>query len=197
MIRRRLAGLKNILGKRDEAFADLQQVVDQDPLDLAAQRSLGRALGSRGQFEKALAVMDRLEEVDPGLPILHWDRAMLYWRQGDHERALAEFDQEAYEFLRLTGKAIAYHHLGQREQAVTSLQSLISTMGESSSYQIAEVYAQWGDADNAMSWLERGYNIRDPGLQYLRNDEFFDPIREDPRLQAFLRKMNFGGLAPE
>ncbi len=66
-------------------------------------------------------------------------------------------------------------------------------MGESSSYQIAEVYAQWGDADNAMSWLERGYNIRDPGLQFVLADWFFDPIREDPRFQTLLEKMNFSG----
>ena len=47
-------------------------------------------------------------------------------------------------------------------------------------YQIAKVYAQWGDADNAMSWLERGYNIRDPGLQDLGNDEMFLPSRMIP-----------------
>lgn len=195
MIRRNLAGLKGILGKHDEAFADIQQVVEQDPLDFNAQRSLGRALGSRGRFEEALAVLDRLREIDPDRPILYWDRAGVFWRQGDYESALAEYAQEKYEFLRLTGEAITYHHLGQQDQAVASLQSLISTMGESSSYQIAEVYAQWGDADNAMSWLERGYNIRDPGLQYLHNDDFFGPIKEDPRFRAFLLKMNFSDPA--
>ena len=74
---------------------------------------------------------------------------------------------------------------------MTDLQSLISTMGESSSYQIAQVYAQWDDADNAMSWIERGYNIRDPGLQYINRAFLFDPISEDPRFQAFLQRMNF------
>ena len=44
-------------------------------------------------------------------------------------------------------------------------------MGESAAYQIAGVYAQWGDADNAMSWLERAYVIRDPGLQNLTEIE--------------------------
>jgi len=54
------------------------------------------------------------------------------------------------------------------------------------------LYAQWGDADNAMSWLERGYIIRDPGLQYIGAEALFDPIRDDPRFQAFLRKMKLG-----
>mgnify|MGYP000160946224 CR=1 FL=1 len=64
-------------------------------------------------------------------------------------------------------------------------------MGESSAFQIASVYAQWGDADNAMSWLERGYVIRDPGLQFLGATFLFDPIKDDPRFKAFLDKMNF------
>ena len=46
-----------------------------------------------------------------------------------------------------------------------------------------------------MTWLERGYVIRDPGLSYVRASFLFDPIRKDPRFQAFLRKMNFGGQA--
>ena len=115
---------------------------------------------------------------------------MLRLRQGDYQQALIAFSAEPLKFLQLTGEAIAHHHLQQQDQAVASLQTLISTMGESSSYQIAAVYAQWGDADNAMSWLERGYNIRDPGLQFLGNDEMFDPIQEDPRFQTFLLKMN-------
>ncbi len=44
-----------------------------------------------------------------------------------------------------------------------------------------------------MSWLERGYVIRDPGLQFVGATFMFDPIRDDPRFQAFLRKMNFEG----
>jgi adenylate cyclase len=45
-IRRSLAQLKAIRGKRDEAFAEYQRVVEQDPLDLSAQRYLANALVS-------------------------------------------------------------------------------------------------------------------------------------------------------
>tara|TARA_R110002049_G_scaffold65710_4_gene172269 strand:- start:3555 stop:3785 length:231 start_codon:yes stop_codon:yes gene_type:complete len=76
------------------------------------------------------------------------------------------------------------------------LQELISSMGESAAYQIAGVYAQWGDADNAMSWLERAYVIRDPGLQNLTAIELFDPIEDDPRYQAFIRKIGLRGPGP-
>jgi len=42
-----------------------------------------------------------------------------------------------------------------------------------------------------MTWLERGYVIRDPGMAYLNRNFLFDPLRDDPRFQALLRKMKF------
>jgi TolB-like protein/Flp pilus assembly protein TadD len=188
-IRLSLARLKGSLGMSDEAFADVQQVVEQDPLNGGAQRSLAASLANRGRFDEALRILDVLEETDANRTALYWQRGYLWMMQGDYERALEEFAKETFEFLRLTGEAIAWHHVGNREQAVAALQSLISTAGESASFQIAAVYAQWGETDNAMTWLERGYVIRDPGLQYLRVQSVFDPIRDDPRFQGLLRKM--------
>jgi TolB-like protein/thioredoxin-like negative regulator of GroEL len=191
-IRLQLARLKSSLGRRDEAFADVQQVVEQDPLNWGAQRSLATGLAARGRFDEAQRIFDQLEAADASRTALYWGRGNLWLLQGNYERALEEFSREPFEFLKLTGEAIAYHHLQQREEAVAALQTLISTMGESASFQIAVVYAQWGDADNAMSWLERGYIIRDPGLQGIGFSTLFDPIREDTRFQAFLRKMKLG-----
>jgi len=193
-IRLKLARLKAALGIRDEAFADVRQVVEQDPLNWDAQRFLANALAARGRYDEALRMLDHLEEVDASRTALYWSRGYLWMLQENYERALEEFSRERFEFLKLTGEAIAYHHLQEREKAVAALQALISTTGESSSYQIATVYAQWGDADNAMSWLERGYVIRDPGLQFISVNRLLEPIQGDPRFKAFLRKMKLGDL---
>jgi TolB-like protein len=195
-IRRDLALLKRIRGKPDEAFTEYQQVVEQDPLDMQAQRMLAGSLAARGHYNEALDILNRLQELDPTQSVLYWRRGKLQLMQTHYEQALHEFSLESLEFLKLTGQAIVYHHLQQTEQATSTLHALISTIGESSSYQIAEVYAQFGDADSALSWLERGYDIRDPGLQFLGDDSFFDPIQDDPRFQAFLNKMNFDGQTP-
>jgi TolB-like protein/Tfp pilus assembly protein PilF len=190
-IRRERATLKAMLGKREEAFSEYKLVADQDPLDLNAQMTLAGAYRGRGQYDEAIKIYDKIEEKDPSRPVLYWQRGILYFKQGNYQSALDAFSKERFGFLKFTGQAISHHHLQQKDEAVTALQTLISTTGESSSYQIAVVYAQWGDADNAMSWLERGYNIRDPGLQYINRAFLFDPISEDPRFQAFLQRMNF------
>lgn len=192
-IRLELAQLKALRGKRDEAFEEYQRVVEQDPLDWNAQLTLATALSIRGRYPEAQEILDRLLEIDPQRPVLHWFRGRVLLAQGDNRGALAEFAREPFQFLALTGRAITLHRMGQREHSVATLQELITAVGESASYQIAEVYAQWGDADNAISWLERGFVIRDPGLQFLAIDPMLDPIRKDPRFQDLLRRMNLGG----
>ena len=191
----RLARLKLIRGREDDAFADVEQVVERDPLNWSAQRSLANHLAARGRFGEALPIFDRLEKADAGRTALYWNRGILRLRQGNLELALQEFSKESHDYLRLTGEAITYDRLGRREEAVAALQALISGAGESASFQIAGVYAQWGDTDNAMSWLERGYVIRDPGLAFLGNTFAFDPIRDDPRFEALMRKMNLSDSA--
>jgi TolB-like protein/Tfp pilus assembly protein PilF len=190
-IRRELALLKSIRGDRDAAFSEYKLVAEQDPLDLRAQMALANAYMVRGQYDEAARIFDAVREKDPSRPALYWRRGRLELLRGDYQSALDEFSRESFDFLKLTGQAVSYYHLQQQNEAVAALQTLISSMGESSSYQIAQVYAQWGDADNAMSWIERGYNIRDPGIQFISLDSFFDPIRDDPRFQAFLQRMNF------
>ncbi len=190
-IRGELARLKDSRGKTEEAFSEYQLVVQQDPLDLRAQLALASAYARRGRYDEAGKILDEVQQKDPSRPVLQWYKGTLNLRQGLYQSALEEYSTEIFDFLKFTGQAISYHHLQQKDESVAALQTLISTTGESASYQIAMVYAQWGDADNAMTWLERGYAIRDPGLQYMNQAFQFDPIRDDPRFQALLQKMNF------
>jgi uncharacterized protein HemY len=52
-------------------------------------------------------------------------------------------------------------------------------------------YAQLGDKDQAFAWLEKAYEKHDMELVRLKYNLRFDPIRDDPRFQDLLRRMNF------
>ena len=58
-----------------------------------------------------------------------------------------------------------------------------------SAYQIAEVYALRNDAKATFEWLDRAWNNRDPGIQYLLFDPFILRYKDDPRFAAFCRKV--------
>lgn len=53
---------------------------------------------------------------------------------------------------------------------------------------IAYYYAQAGEKDKAIEWLEKGLEIHDPALPYI-GIPCYNDIRSDPRFQALLRKV--------
>jgi hypothetical protein len=59
---------------------------------------------------------------------------------------------------------------------------------EATPFDVAYLYALAGEKVQALDWLERAYQARDPGLPYLR-DPVLDPLRSEPRFQALMRQM--------
>jgi hypothetical protein len=51
-------------------------------------------------------------------------------------------------------------------------------------------YAFRGEPDEALRWLDRAYAQKDPGLYTVKGEPLLKNIEADPRLKAFLRKMN-------
>jgi len=87
--------------------------------------------------------------------------------------------------------AIADHALGRRTEADADLARLRAGLGESGAYNYAQVYAQWGEPDVALRWIETAYRSRDTALIQLRADPLLDPIRQAPRFQEILRLLGF------
>ena len=64
--------------------------------------------------------------------------------------------------------------------------------GYYSAYQIATLYADLGEKDQAFQWLNTSYQERDAGLEGLeglKTDFLLDPIRSDPRLAELVRRV--------
>jgi serine/threonine-protein kinase len=56
---------------------------------------------------------------------------------------------------------------------------------------MASLYTALGEKAQALAWLEGGYEQRDAWLVELKAWPWFDPLRDEPRFQALLRRMNF------
>ena len=75
-----------------------------------------------------------------------------------------------------------------------TLTELMEKDDETADYQVAEAYGYRNDKDHAFEWLERAHRQRDAGLPGLRGDTLLANLHDDPRWDAFLRKM---GLADD
>jgi tetratricopeptide (TPR) repeat protein len=180
------AWLKGTLGHWDEAVALARRAVELDPLSEGSHDTLITMLRRAGRFEEARAAYTKLRELNPSMPEQYWGD-VLQWRP---QEALTRAEHRDHPGFRLQGMALAYHALGRKRESDAALAELIKNHHPEMAYQIAEVYAFRGEADNAFEWLERAYDQRDPGLPpHLKGDLWLKNIRGDPRYTALLKKM--------
>ena len=100
---------------------------------------------------------------------------------------------EELDYLRLSLSAITLYHLQRKEQARDALDELIASDPDGAAFQIAEVYAQWGQVDGAFEWLERAYSQGDPGLAELYSSVNLENLFADPRFTDLADRV---GLPP-
>lgn len=60
--------------------------------------------------------------------------------------------------------------------------------------EIAPIFAALGDHDSALRWIGEAIDERVGSSIYLNADRAFDPLRNDPRFQVDLKRVN---LVPE
>jgi hypothetical protein len=108
------------------------------------------------------------------------------------DEAFRGMKDSSKEGLPLSGPAGGDALAGRSALARKELQELLrlEAQGKSLAYSIAAVYAALGDHDQAFRWLEVAYKLRIGSLILLKTDPAMDPLRNDPRFDELLRKMN-------
>ncbi len=74
-------------------------------------------------------------------------------------------------------------------RAREELEKLLA-LGTRWTFEIAEVYAYMGDADEAFDWLDRAIERRDASLNTTVFDPFLEPVRDDPRYEQLLERLD-------
>ena len=107
---------------------------------------------------------------------------------GRPDAALESMRREKAGVYRLTGLAVVNHALGRSAESEAALQKLMVERGDDAAYQVAEVHAFRGELDEAFKWLERAYELDDPGMMFIKVDVRQAGVRQDPRYPALLKK---------
>ncbi|HEX6661678.1 MAG TPA: TIR domain-containing protein [Sphingomicrobium sp.] len=177
-------------GRPREAAAVVQRAVVLDPLNPRAFRAEGSVAYAARRYSDALPPLRRALELNPKMNFAHSLIGSALLGLGRTGEALKEFEAEPGPQFALSGKAIAQRRLGNQAAAEQAFNRLVSDIGDSASYQQAEVLAQWGRADDALARLERARAVGDSGLTYAATDPMLDPIRSNPKFKLFLSTLN-------
>jgi adenylate cyclase len=184
----------NGLGRFGEAISKTRKAVELDPLNPFFQMSLSFYLYWARQYDEAIVQARKTLEMDPNSTISHVLLGLSFLKKGDTAGAIAELQKTKapdpgawYQgFL-----GYAYAISGDRAKAEQSLHELedLAKRQYVSPTAFVTIYLGLANKEKALDWLEKAYEEQDSACWYLKIDQIYDGVRNEPRFQAILKKI--------
>ena len=192
------AGYSHVLtirGRADEAMAQIERALELDPFNAFYQAFYGQDLRLVRRYDDAIAQYRKALRTSPTLWFALNGLSNALYSKGMYEEALAALtsaliaqgNHEGEEALTRGYEEAGYTGAMRRLAETAAARSRRThTMGRD----VARFYVRVGENDRALEWLERAFVDHDPNLPYVSREADFDSLRDDPRFQDLLRRMN-------
>lgn len=188
-----------IPSRAQEAIEEATRARQLDPLAVAIGWAEADAYSYARQYDKAEALFTRLVADNPDSSNAHSEFAEALWRHHKYPQAIQEFkefaavtaDKDGAEFAAVLDAG--FHSGGWPEAMRRGIPVTVAQYNRKSNYvsayRIARMYADLGDKDHALQWLNTGYQDHNLAIHYLLVDLSFNFLRTDPRYVALVKKM--------
>jgi serine/threonine protein kinase/Flp pilus assembly protein TadD len=187
------------LGRFDEAISERLLARKFNPLSPFTVADVGYPYYYARKYDEAIAWYRKGLELDPKLSWCHLWIGQAYVQKGMFKEAIGEINQA----VQLSGGDIrmratlghAYAVEGQREEALKVLRDLqsLSKQRYVSPYYFALICAGLADNQQAVTWLQKAQEERQPYLILMNVEPVFDRLHSDPAFIAIERSV---GLQP-
>ena len=181
-------------GDREAAVKLWERALLRDPLGFIARRNYALDLAIVGRYEDAYREFQRARELNPARPTNDIEEATLLYLLGRHAEALQRLQSYPDGAARDALLAIVLHALGRLDEARHETARLMQRPDPQRAVPLAEVYAQRGEIDAALAWIERARAVEAataplPGLRRFpdagASSPLLRPVYADPRWQRF------------
>jgi eukaryotic-like serine/threonine-protein kinase len=185
-------------GRPGQSVAMVERGLRLDPRNVESRVMLADFLAEAGRPADSIREYEAIIKAEPADPRPLFGLANVSRRRAEITAA-AEALRKAYELTdELTGvqmlenaRTAAQYDAAEVEVARQRLETLVQLAGERyvSPVDLAHLYAKIGDREKAFASLQTAMNERSPGLVFLKVDRAWDPIRDDPRFEALVRRV--------
>jgi TolB-like protein/Tfp pilus assembly protein PilF len=184
------------LGRFKEALAENEKALALDPASPQINANHAGILMDLHRYDDALAESNRLIAANPEFPVYYAIRSDLYRHLGNQDKFVADLIMVMRKSERPErAEAFAAGYVkGKLNGACAALIEVLKNESQKEyvpPYDIARYYALMGDRDHAFEWLEKSYAERSGPLESIKADNFFEPLRSDPRYIDLLKRMGF------
>ncbi len=184
------------LNRNDEAVQSTRQSLELDPA--GGPGNLINALFQARRYDDVLTEINRVVDKEPSDPQLQVYLAVIYRLKGmdkESEAATENFYRASEGAPAAAALHNAFTHGGMK--AALQWQIRFTTARAAKQYvspvDFAQLYAQLGDRDHALAFLNEGLQQHAPAMLWIQNDADFDFLHTEPRYQAIVQKV---GLPP-
>jgi TolB-like protein/DNA-binding winged helix-turn-helix (wHTH) protein len=175
-----------------EALAELDRARELDPTSLMVSDQRGWVLFVARRYDEAIGQFRKTLELDPRFAHTHCWLGKAYLEKGMLQEGLSELEEagslpggDSPVFTPWLG--YGYARCGRRAEALKIVQTL-KAQAFASPWGIAAIYCGLGQRAEALAWLERAYQERDPRLPYANIEPAFDPLRSDTHFKDLMRR---------
>jgi TolB-like protein/DNA-binding winged helix-turn-helix (wHTH) protein/Flp pilus assembly protein TadD len=183
----------SLIGRNSEAIAEMKKAENLDPVSPVVNADLAELLLIAQLPDESMQQSRKTIEMNPGFAFAHNQLAQAYIQKRRFGEAIGEL-QEAIKLagdnpIFVANLARAYAGSNRKAKAAELLNGLKKRSVPSAPLftEIAMIYVALGDKDQAIKWLEKGYEERfNPGVL---ERPCFDALRSDPRFQDLERRI--------
>jgi TolB-like protein/Tfp pilus assembly protein PilF len=190
------AHLCSNLGRHEEALAGIARARQLDPLSGLIHAMEGQFLLHAGRTNEALDRLCEALELDSKSRVAHIFTASAYIQKGRFgdavEEARAARSLSPSNIHALAIEAYGNAKLGRQGQARDALAECLQLRKDRyiSPYCIAIICNGLDRPGDALTWLERAFDERDPWMAFLKVEPKWKNLRGDPRFVCLLNRLN-------
>jgi TolB-like protein/DNA-binding winged helix-turn-helix (wHTH) protein len=182
------------MGRGEEGRAHLKRAREIEPLSPFLNAFEAASLPEPDEaMERVRIAID----LDPNFYFAHMIAAVIYKRKQMYPESIAESrlakelsPNQTWSDVGLVGTLVQTGKLDEA-RAIRDEMLKLSKSRFVPPFNIALVYNALGETDQALAWLEKGYEQRDPRMTFLKTDGRLKNLREDPRFQDISRRVGF------
>jgi tetratricopeptide (TPR) repeat protein len=180
------------MSRHAEAEEQCLKAIELDPLSPIGAWFYPMALYLERRFDDAVKQANRVLELDPNFSAAHLILSFIH-------RARGEFGPSANDFLRFVEFCGMSDLAGEAREAFDTggwgaylrVMTSVEARSHLPAYFIAANYLGLREPDTALWALEDSYARREGMIVLLNTDPCFDPLRNEPRFQAVIKKIGF------
>jgi TolB-like protein/Tfp pilus assembly protein PilF len=182
------------MGRFEEAIKQMEIGLELDPLNAMHQGYMGNALLRARQFDQAIEQYKKSLSLQPDFADSLSGLLECYHKKGMHKETLETarkfFNARGYVDL-LEAFDRGNEEGGYKEAMRQAAEAWAAQSNRAYSMRIATLYTYAEEKDRALDWLEIAFQERMQDLIYLNVQPKWDLLRDDPRFQDLIKRMNY------